>query len=129
MPQYNTLAPRTNAFVGNQLERSRHTQKHKQDGFLSITPDKYDQSLSTLARLGTSSVYHRVGTWRYPSSYVPVRRSLPRVATRTMTKTATKKKRKTKRKRCCRFIKGKKVCKPEFCGKKKFYYSGKKYWY
>lgn len=44
--------------------------------------------------------------------------------------TKTKRKRPTTRKKvCCRYKRGKKVCHPDECDKKKRFYRRKKYWY
>lgn len=58
-------------------------------------------------------------------------RVYPKNTSTVATKTTTKRKRKQKyKKRCCKTIRGKKVCKPEFCPKKKRRnYHRKKYWY
>lgn len=67
----------------------------------------------------------RFGQWYYPQERVPVSTYTPqRYRPRSYTQTVTTRRRKKYKKVCCRRIKGKKYCSPEFCEKRK-----RKYWY
>lgn len=115
MPGYNVWVPRTNAFLGNQLEHfpGKQSARHFVAGRVAERAGNVGSAVG--GAIGFAGAYgaRRFGQWYYPSEKIAVRR-------KTYMPTKTKKKR--RRKTCCKLIKGKKVCKPRYCSKNKYWY-------
>lgn len=103
MPGYNMWAPRTGAFPGPTLERYQH---------MPLRHRVARGAIQAVAPALLTAGYRR---WNYPSAKV-------NVATRTRSYMPPKTKKKRRRKTCCKLIKGKKVCKPKYCSKNKYWY-------
>lgn len=126
MPQFNTWTPRTNAFVGKQLETYHHNPKAR--AWTQTAQIMGDLGYGAGGAIGLAASYgaRRFGRWYYPSEKINVStRSRGRYRPRSYTKTVTKKKKKRSGKVCCRYRRGKKYCSPEFCDKRRKI----KYWY
>lgn len=86
-------------------------------------------------RAGTQSARMRrtrTGLWRpyNPAPYIPINQDIAnRVSSYVGTNTQTRHKRKKQYKKpCCVWVKGKKICKPKFCPKKRKIYRKRFYW-